>query len=169
LSIDPIKEAHLSESVRKADFLKNIRCAHQALESLLGKFPQPSLERPAACQDWTARDVMAHIAWYEAEMVNVLAKRALLGSDWWDLPLDQRNAAIYAANRDASWQVVVEKEASAYQAMLNLLETLDESALNDPSAFTGMPADWQPWSVIASNTYEHYQDHLSQLQACLEN
>ena len=28
--------------------------------------------------------------------------------------------------------------------------------LMDPARFSGMPADWEPWQVIASNTYEHY-------------
>ena len=28
--------------------------------------------------------------------------------------------------------------------------------------------NWQPWKLIAENTYEHYQDHLQDAQAFLE-
>jgi len=28
-----------------------------------------------------------------------------------------------------------------------------------------MPADWRPWQVVASNTYEHYDDHAQQAEA----
>ncbi|MFN2216624.1 MAG: hypothetical protein ACK2TS_06740 [Anaerolineales bacterium] len=47
--------------------------------------------------------------------------------------------------------------------MLKLLQELDETDLNNPAAFEGMPGDWQPWNVIASNTYEHYDDHVADL------
>jgi hypothetical protein len=48
--------------------------------------------------------------------------------------------------------------------MLALLKDLDESALDDAGSFAEMPPDWQPWSVIASNTYEHYDDHVKDLK-----
>lgn len=49
--------------------------------------------------------------------------------------------------------------------MMNLLKSLDEQALNQAAAFPGMPPEWTPWEVIASNTYEHYDDHLAQAKA----
>jgi hypothetical protein len=157
----------MTEMVKKSDFLDQIKSTHRELEIILAKFPLPCLEEAGQYDDWTVRDIIAHIAWYEIEMVNMLKQRALAGSDWWDLPLEQRNTAIFAACRDATALSVIKNESSAYQSLLELLEALDETALNDPPTFAGMPAEWQPWSVIASNTYEHYLDHFSQLQACL--
>jgi hypothetical protein len=31
-----------------------------------------------------------------------------------------------------------------------------------------MPPDWQPWTIIAQNTYEHYQDHIDDLKRWME-
>jgi hypothetical protein len=27
-----------------------------------------------------------------------------------------------------------------------------------------MPEDWEPWQVIAGNTYEHYQEHIPDIR-----
>jgi len=38
----------------------------------------------------------------------------------------------------------------------------------DPGRFPGMLLDWQPWDLLASNTYEHYASHLPQIQAMIK-
>jgi len=155
------------ESMKKNEFIEMIRTARTHLDSLLSKFNREQMESRGGGKEWTVKDMISHIGWYETEMVNVLRQHALEGSDWWNLPLDERNAAIYSATQNEELGSVVENEAQAYQRMLELLEGVDESDLNDPAAFKGMPAEWQPWSVIASNTYEHYQDHIDQLKELL--
>jgi hypothetical protein len=27
-----------------------------------------------------------------------------------------------------------------------------------------MPPDWHPWTIIADNTYEHYQHHIADVE-----
>lgn len=157
----------MTRLMKKIEFMEMIRSARNALDTLLSKFNQEQMDMSPDEKDWTLKDVIAHISWYEDEMVHVLRQHALEGSDWWELPLDERNAAIYASSRNDDLAGIVTKEAQTYQTMLELLEELDESDLNDSLAFKGMPADWQPWSVIASNTYEHYQDHQDQIKEYL--
>ena len=48
------------------------------------------------------------------------------------------------------------------------METLTDEDLLDASHFAEMPSNWKPWEVIASNTYEHYDDHLAELAAWQE-
>ncbi|HCC78186.1 MAG: hypothetical protein A2X25_04720 [Chloroflexi bacterium GWB2_49_20] len=158
----------MPEIMKKNEFMEMIRSGWRELDSILGNFTRQQMESPGSCEGWAVKDVISHIAWYETEMVNVLKQHALKGSELWNLPQQERNAAIYLATRNESLQPVIEKEAHAYKTMLDLLGSMDESALNDPAAFSGMPTGWQPWSVIASNTYEHYQDHIKQLKDCLK-
>ncbi len=47
--------------------------------------------------------------------------------------------------------------------MLDAMGTLTDEDLLDASHFAEMPSNWKPWEVIASNTYEHYDDHLAEL------
>ncbi|MCX5970934.1 MAG: ClbS/DfsB family four-helix bundle protein [Coprothermobacterota bacterium] len=71
-------------------------------------------------------------------------------------------------NRERSLEKTREEARGTFNQLLGFLESLPEEDLFDPSRFQGMPPDWQPWAVIASNAYEHNQAHLRQLQAWLE-
>jgi uncharacterized protein (TIGR03083 family) len=150
-----------------AQFVAQVRQARAQWDALVAQIPAEQMTRPGAAGDWSVKDVLAHIAWHENEMLGMLQARALVGSGLWNLPLDQRNQAIYAQNKDRSLQDVQKEYIQVFARLLPALEKLVDQDLHDPARFPGMPADWEPWQVIASNTYEHYQDHLSGLQTWL--
>jgi hypothetical protein len=100
-------------------------------------------------------------------MVTVIQKKALAGSPWWDLPFDERNANIYTQHKDQHLPEVLAEAASSYRAFLAAFDTLTDLDLNDPARYANMPADWEPWRVYSSNTYEHYHDHTADLRAWL--
>lgn len=158
----------MHEYMKKLEFLELIHTARSELVSVLSEIPRDKMELKDDGMEWTVKDVIAHIGWYENEMVNLLRQKSLEGSEWWNLSLQERNDAIQAMNRGRDLQSVMDSEADAYQNLLNFLEDLNEADLNDPAAFASMPVEWQPWSVIASNTHEHYQDHVEQLKKHLK-
>ena len=154
--------------MNKNDFIELILSARSSFDSVLSQFSQEQMEVTGNSNEWAVKDVIAHIGWYETEMLNLLRRHALEGSEWWNLPLQERNAAIYSETWNEELHDVIENEAQTYKMMLELLEGMDEVDLNNPASFTGMPSDWQPWDVIASNTYEHYKDHIDQLEELLK-
>jgi hypothetical protein len=144
----------------KAEFLRRVRDDWAAWEAALAAMDDTALVQPGFCDDWSAKDVVAHIAWYEREMIGLIDARALAGSEAWELSLDERNEAIYQANRERTLDEVREEAAEVHARLLEALETLLDEDLNDPARFAGMPSDWQPWEVIASDTFEHYREHV---------
>jgi hypothetical protein len=144
----------------KAEFLRKVGEDWAAWEAALAGMDEAALVRPGFCDEWSAKDVMAHIAWYEREMIGLIEAQALAGSEAWDLPLDERNEGIYQANRGRSLEAVREEAAEVHAQLVQALETLSDEDLNDPARFAGMPPDWRPWEVIASDTFEHYREHL---------
>lgn len=156
------------KNIRKTIFMDKIYAARNSLDSVLSNFTYDQMEIRLDENTWTVKDTISHLRWYENEMVNVLKLRALEGSAWWENSLEDRNEMIFSAGKDEELGSILESETQTFKALLDLLEGLDESELNDPAAFKSMPAEWQPWSVIASNTYEHYQDHMLQLEDLLK-
>ena len=156
------------EMIKKNTFLELIRSMHMELESILKDLDQQHMDAPGINDEWSIKDIIAHIAWYEAEMVEFLEKQSLQGSDWWNLPLDERNELIHQAYNSEPLDPVIKNEIITYMKMMNVLETVSENNLNNPADFAGMPSEWQPWSVIASNTYEHYPEHIQQIRNCLK-
>ena len=43
-------------------------------------------------------------------------------------------------------------------------QKLADEDLNDATRYKDMPKDWTPWEVVASNTFEHYSDHVAELR-----
>lgn len=114
--------------------------------------------------EWSLKDIIAHITWFEREMVDLVKAHALVGSELWNLPTDERNAAIYKQVRAQSLDQVLDESEQVHQQLLELLPTLSNEDLTNPGSFPNMPPDWQPWLIIAQNTYEHYQQHMPDIQ-----
>jgi hypothetical protein len=115
----------------------------------------------------TPKDVVAHVTWYEKQIVGVLKARALVGSELWDVSLEERNAAIHEENKDRPLVDVLAESKRVFAELVSLIRSLSDADLHDPSRFPGMPADWRPWKLIAENTFEHYRGHLEELEGVL--
>jgi hypothetical protein len=155
----------MDDVVSKLDFIEGVRRSREEWEAGISGIPQAEMLEPGFCGDWSLKDVLAHISWYEREMIHVLQSRRFEGSNLWEVSLEDRNAAIFKENEGRPLdEILIEAESSYYQ-LIDLLEALDEKELNDAASFPGMPLEWKPWQVLASNTYEHYDDHLAQARA----
>jgi hypothetical protein len=132
--------------------------------SLVAQFTPEQSIRPGVAGDWSLKDIIAHITWHEKEMLGLVEAHALVGSELWDLPTDERNAAIYEATHHQSLEQVLLESAQVHLELLEELPTLSDADLTDPGSFPDMPPDWQPWMLIAQNTYEHYQDHIKDVE-----
>lgn len=151
----------------KTQFLARIRYSRSAWDALLAQFDDTYVLQGGTCGGWSIKDVIAHLAWHEREMLGMLKMRALAGSELWDLPLDERNAVIFEMNRERSLFDLRAEAHLAFVELVQALEAMSEEDLTDPRRFLGMPLDWVPWQVLASNTYEHYEEHCRQLRALL--
>ena len=153
----------------KAEFLEQIRLSRAELDEVINQLDPKSMTTPGVAGDWSVKDILAHVTWHEREMLNLVKAHALVGSDLWNLPLDQRNEAIYQENKNKVLKDVLAESKAVYESMMREMQTLSEEDLKDPARFADMPSDWQPWDLIAQNTYEHYQDHLADLRAWKKN
>ncbi len=133
-------------------------------EALIARIDENRLTQPGVADQWSVKDIIAHITWHEREMVDLIKAHALVGSELWNLPTDDRNAAIYEEIRQQPLEQVLEESTQVYQQLITVLPSLTDQDLTNPESFPGMPPDWQPWMIIAQNTYEHYQDHIPDIE-----
>jgi hypothetical protein len=136
-------------------------------EAVLEQINEQMMTQPGVSGEWSLKDVIAHITWHENEMVGMINAHALEGSDLWNLITDERNAIIHEENRDKSLAEVLDESKQVYLLLMDLLPTMSDDDLTNPENFTGMPPDWQPWTIIADNTYEHYQHHIADIKRWL--
>lgn len=154
--------------MNKAIFLETLQTGRAQWETLLAKVDQARMTEPGIEGEWSLKDILAHIAWYEREMVGILQTRALIGSSLWVLPNAERNAAIFDQNRNRSLSVVLTEAQHVYSELLHAAQSLTDDDLIDPSRYRDMPTDWVPWKVFADNSYEHYAAHIPAIRAWLD-
>jgi uncharacterized protein (TIGR03083 family) len=155
----------LDGTPNKIDFIDRIRASRSELDEVVRSIDPRLMTAPGACGDWSVKDVLAHITWHEQEMFNVVLNRALVGSDLWNVSLELRNQTIYEENRDRDLKDVLEDYRVVFESLMEVMGSLTDEDLLEASHFAEMPSNWKPWEVIASNTYEHYDDHLAGLAA----
>lgn len=147
--------------------MEKIRASRENWQAALASVPADRMEVPGVEGNWSVKDIICHVTWFEREMVNLLRTRALeQGSPLWLLPRDERNQAIYEAEKDRPLASALDEAGQVYQAFLRELKQVSEADLHDPNQF-GMPPDWQPWQVLAENIWEHYDDHTRDLRSWL--
>ena len=115
------------------------------------------------------KDVIAHVSWYERQMVGMITTRSLAGSPWWNLTLEVRNAAIQVENRDRPLDEILKESQEVFGELMKQLESLSEEDLHTAINFKDIPTAWVPWEVIASNTFEHYPAHSRDIQTAFSN
>jgi uncharacterized damage-inducible protein DinB len=148
------------EPTQKRSFLTRILKARKAWDESIAGLTREEMVIPDFCAIWSVKDVIAHIAWYDRAMVEMLEAKELADSPYWKMTLDERNAVIFEENKDRRLDDVVQEATDLFTMLVELLEGLTDDDLNDPRCFPGMPLEWRPWQVLASNTCEHYEAHL---------
>jgi hypothetical protein len=151
----------------KETFLTYIKSAREEWDTLLAKIELKKMSKQALSGGCSLKDIIAHITWYEREMITLINSRLLTGSPLWLLPHDQRNLAIIEENRERPLTDVITEAETTYHAFLEAVSTLTTAELNDAFYFKEMPSDWIPWQIIADSAYNHYHHHMPEIKAKL--
>jgi hypothetical protein len=139
------------------------------IETLLAEVGEARMLQPGAAGEWSVKDVIAHVMWGEREMVGVMQAHALVGSNLWDLPEDERNAAVFTEQRDCPLQEVLTEEQQVYAQFLEAVQALSDEDFSDPHRFREMPEQWLPWQILAGCSFAHYRQHMQSIRAWLSS
>ena len=170
-AIEPpsVSEWSVVREMNKLEVISRIKAERAPWNELVAQLDDDRMLRTAPARSWTGKDIVAHVIWYEREMVTMLKSRALAGSNLWALPVHERNAAVHQEIRDLTLQEVRTWADRTYVELIEQLELLPEGAYADARYFQHMPGEWAPWKVIAGNTFEHYPEHLPAIRALMES
>jgi len=155
--------------MKRAELLERIHTGRQQLEAILAQISDDHMTTPSLPGQWSAKDLLAHIGWWEQRIVTTY--HTLLRGETPDpeadaLPVDELNAHVYALYCDRPLAEVRREEHEAYYALLVLAESAPEDDLFNQHRFAWTEEQaFCEW--ISGNTYEHYEEHLRDLRALL--
>jgi len=118
---------------------------------------------------WTIKDILAHIVWYEEEILKLVENRSLSDtSDIWDYDVDHRNRLVDEAMEATDEEELLERHQQVVEDLVAVISSMDQELMTDPSYYEQMPKDWTPWKIIGGSTFFHYTDHLRRLEEFME-
>ena len=133
----------------KATLLTTLTETRAVWEALLAQIDEKQMQKPGVAGKWSVKDVIAHVASGESEIVPVLRTHVLAGSVW-NLSDNERNEIEYQQKKDRPLNDIVNEEQQAYTALLEVVQLLSDEDLNDPHRFKNMPKEWRPWNSSTS-------------------
>ncbi|HEU5342891.1 MAG TPA: DinB family protein [Ktedonobacterales bacterium] len=126
--------------MRTEEVLQLMDRERAAFDAALSILSRERLVAPGAAGVWSAKDIVAHVTWAEREMIGVLQRRELAGSDLWRLSQDERNAAVYAENRGRPLNDVLDDARGVFQSLRAEIARLSDEQINDPQWIARLPA-----------------------------
>jgi len=155
--------------MNKFEIIHAMKEARAEWNALLAQIPEERMTEPGANGEWSVKDVIAHITFFENEMVLVMEQRALTGTPGvWELPTHERNAMLYAQMKDLPLVQVLADSRAAYERLLALTEAAPEADFEGPSSYADMPSAWTLEAVLSGNSWDHYREHIGWLREWLQ-
>lgn len=141
--------------------------------ALLAQAGTARLEEPGVEGEWSAKELIAHLTWYERAVVE--GARQVLGSSAYVRPseglyaltMDERNARIAEESRARPVADVLAEAEQVFGQLTTLIAACPQELLNDPQRL-GLSDDVVPWMLVAHNSYGHFQQHEPAIRAWLE-
>lgn len=161
----------MTEQMDKDQILKEMRTSYAALEEILVPLDGAQMKTEGIIANWSIKDILAHIAawhhrllaWLHAAIQN--EEPTISGPDSVE-EMDALNAQFYFENKSRSLDEVLTDFRTTYQQIMDIVQGMSQDDLTNPDRFSW--AQGRPLlDLIAGDTYEHYQEHIKQIQEWL--
>jgi len=147
--------------------LDALRATRAELEEVLGGMTPEQMQRPGVAGDWTVRDVLAHLLWYEREELELITEYGVAASPLWEVPYERRNQLIREELRDLPLEAVLGQLRGVFAQFVAAVDALSDEDLVTPGRFPGTSADRLPWRDIGLNSWMHEGEHVEGIRAWL--
>jgi hypothetical protein len=139
--------------------------------ALLARVGLTRMELPGVEGEWSVKELVAHLTWYEHAIVEGAQQVLSTGTFTRRRPdgvgLDEMNTRIAAASQARPASEVLAEADDVFAQLLAVIEACPQDVLNDPRRLA-LPEDMVPWMGVANNSYAHYRQHEAALRAWLE-
>lgn len=159
----------MAKPASKGQLLADIQSERETLEQFLRGLSEEQLTAPGTVGEWSAKDVMAHLAewegmflaWYAAGKRGEAPHTPAPGFTWGQLPA--LNQQIYEKHRERSLQEVQQLFTDSHQAMLNAIQSMSVEELFTPGYYA-----WTKKHALAAyitpNTSRHYRWAITEMR-----
>jgi uncharacterized protein (TIGR03083 family) len=151
----------------RAELVRELAAAREEFVAALAGLDEAQLADPGVADGWSAKDLMAHVTAWEAELLKGLAQgRAGKRPAYFsltDADIDARNAQWRKEFKGKALAKVLEDYQTVRGQTLRQVERLTDEDLNDPKKFSWTKGESLAQS-IQSDTFGHDREHIAEIQ-----
>lgn len=148
------------DTTRRTDLLHKYRTGHQAVVDALANLREEELDRSAAEDDWTPRQIVHHIA--DSEMTSAIRLRKLVAEDRPTIEGYDEKVFATSLTRDRPIEPSLEAVRWARESTLQILERLTEDEWKKSGTHTELgPYSVERWLEVYA---AHCHDHADQIK-----
>lgn len=138
-------------SERKIHLLQLLQKEHDTLDTLLHSLSEEQMLRPQITGNWSVKDILAHLTWWEQETISEIVHGieldpGLQGEPW---NTEKANMLMVETQRNTPLADVLTAFHNSYRQMYDAIEELSEDMLADEDLYTH----------VLDNTGNHYAEH----------
>jgi uncharacterized protein (TIGR03083 family) len=162
-----MSEAPVDEVVDQPELLRRLAAERARFLALVAQLTPKQRQATNLIDDWSIKDVIAHFIFHEQFALQEL-QHALRGESYFPKydTGDAGNAEAVAAQRQASLEEVLAAWAASYAQVVQTVESLTAQDFDPAGPVVQMLGDSID-GALGNNTYGHYAEHLTALQAQL--
>ncbi len=153
-------------SVNRQDILSELQSARADLLAAIDGLAPEQMRIPGVVGMWSVKDVLAHLAAWESELVTALnqAENRRTPSILDIEDIDEWNEEQYHANTRRPLEAILADLEGVHTMLIRMVEGFDERALTDNRHYPWM--EGEPLSyLIEENAYLHEREHADEIRA----
>lgn len=149
---------------RKALLLDLLKQAHEMEMEFADTLSAEERARTGTLEDWSAKDVISHVAARKALMAGGLAAVSAGTSPIGSVDLDQENAVLFEEHRGESWDETLRLAADTLRVVVAWVKTLGEQELARAAKFFPWQGEQPLWRLIVGSGCLHPIGHMAEFQ-----
>lgn len=152
----------------KVQILARMADSRRALQSALDRAGPELLVKPGSWGEWTLKDLLAHLTYWQTSAIDRLQKVAAGRSDEIQLhggddAIDQVNENIYRANKDRSLADMLDTLSSTNLSFRTAVKSLPPDAYRELSP----EGDFSAARTVYADGYGHDEEHLADVEKAI--
>jgi Protein of unknown function (DUF1706) len=157
-----------SNDTIKAELLAAMISGHNAWEALIARVRPEDITESGVEDDWSVKDLIAHVATYEDWMAQLLEAGGPNVPHVTDsMTQDETNAWVFEQNRKLTTDEVLTLSRASFDRLVRAVESLSPNTLTSTTTF-----DWAKgnpvYLIIPGESHNHYAHHSPSIAAWLE-
>ncbi len=148
-----------SMRIKRTTLLKKMLYRRKQWDLTIGSVLAKHVENERISQKWYLKDVIAHITWYERELLDALEKKSTVESKFWNMDVEERNEMIFESTQNQNITDLLVDSKEAFDNLVKKIETISDEDLNSDIYIKRKEGTRITHDFIGGITFWHYEDH----------